>query len=98
MCWRRNCYQYQWNDFGVGRGRQESRISQSRSIQAGGHFVQVDSAVFDAKSTPDDVALKMGGPKATRWGRFATEMAKSELDLISTTESHHHCRQWLSLH
>ena len=83
----------------VSATEDKSPPSQSHRHSSGRSFCPTaDSAVFVAKSTPDDVALKLGGPKGSkvRVVAFRIEMA-SKLDLILTTEPHHHIRQRLSL-
>jgi carboxyl-terminal processing protease len=54
-------------------------------LQAGDVFVEVDGTRFDSAATPDDVALKLRGPKGSKVG-VVLERDGKQLDFILTRE------------
>lgn len=55
-------------------------------VQPGDVFVEVDGTRFDEKSTPDDVALKLRGPKGSKVGVVMERNSKT-LDYIITRDA-----------
>ena len=65
---------------------EEKSPAKAAGIQPGDRFVQVDGTVFAAnKATPDDVALKLRGPKGSKVG-VVMERDGKQLDFILTRE------------
>ena len=59
--------------------------AQASGLQSGDVFVEVDGTRFDMSATPDDVALKLRGPKGSKVG-IVMERDGKPLDLILTRE------------
>jgi len=59
--------------------------AKAAGIQPNDIFLEVDGQVFDSKSTPDDVALKLRGPPGTKVG-VVMERDGKKLDYIITRE------------
>jgi carboxyl-terminal processing protease len=64
---------------------EEKSPAKTSGIQAGDVFVQVDGTDFAVGATPDDVALKLRGPKGSRVG-VVMERNGKQLDYILTRE------------
>jgi carboxyl-terminal processing protease len=69
----------------IASDTEEKSPARGAGMQAGDIFVEVDGTTFDAKSTPDDVALKLRGPKGTRVG-VVMERNGKVMDFILTRE------------
>ena len=64
---------------------EEKSPASNAGLKPGDVFVEVDGTKFDTKSTPDDVAIKLRGPKGSKVGVVVERDGKT-LDFILTRE------------
>ena len=71
--------------FVIASDVEEKSPAKKAGIRPGDRFVEVDGVKFDAKATPDDVALKVRGPVGSKVGVVMERDGKT-LDFIITRE------------